>query len=151
MVFIIAPVRGAWITASAVYLGVFSFEDAALMGLSFASAAAFIASQSNILDSSRNCFVPMCGFCIISTAPYSSAFKTVSEFLSARLETIMVGTGCWLISLCRNVTPSMRGISTSRVMTSGTSSLILSAAMYGSAAVAMTSRCGSADIIPERV
>src|SRR5512145_254187 len=44
---------------------------------------------------------------------------------------------------CRNVMPSILGISTSRVMTSGASSFIRSTAMIGSAADAMTSISGS--------
>lgn len=39
------------------------------------------------------------------------------------------GTGCWLMSLRKNVSPSMRGISMSSVMTSGASARIFSAAV----------------------
>ena len=38
-------------------------------------AAALTASQSSIRDSSRNCLVPMRGFAMMSTAPYSSALQ----------------------------------------------------------------------------
>jgi hypothetical protein len=55
------------------------------------------------------------------------------------------GIGCWLMSFLRNVSPSMRGISMSRVMTSGTCSLMRSAATNGSPAVAITSISGSDD------
>jgi len=61
------------------------------------------------------------------------------------------GIGCWLMSLCRNVIPSMRGISTSSVMTSGISREIRSAAMNGSAAVPITSMPGSEDRMSESV
>src|SRR3989304_1038768 len=58
--------------------------------------------------------------------------------------------GCWLMTFWRNVRPSMRGISTSSVMTSGPSCAILSAARSGSLAVPMTSRSLSDDIRAER-
>ena len=47
------------------------------------------------------------------------------------------------MSLRRKVSPSMRGISMSRVMTSGTSLLIFSTATSGSTTAAMTSMSGS--------
>ena len=66
---------------------------------------------------------------------------------SARLEQMTTGMGCWLMIFCRNVSPSMRGISISSVITSGICSAILSAATKGSPAVPITSMAGSADRI----
>ena len=62
------------------------------------------------------------GFRMTSTAPASSACISVSLPSSTSEEHITTGIGCWLISLRRKVMPSIRGISTSRVMTSGASS-----------------------------
>ena len=61
---------------------------------------------------------------MMSTAPYSSALRVLCAPSSARLEQITTGIGCWLMIFCRKVRPSMRGISMSRVITSGTCSLI---------------------------
>ena len=49
------------------------------------------------------------------------------------------GSGWCCINFSRNVSPSIRGISTSRINTSGRSSAILSRAAYGSTAVPTTS------------
>ena len=78
-------------------------------------------------------------------------YNAVSDPMSVRLEHMTTGIGCWLMILCRKEMPSMRGISTSRVMTSGTATLIRSAAMKGSAAVAITSICGSDERISAMV
>ncbi len=80
---------------------------------------------------------------MISTAPYSSAFSALCAPSSARLEQITTGIGCCAMIFCRKVRPSMRGISMSSVITSGTCSRILSAATKGSEAVAITSIAGS--------
>ena len=56
---------------------------------------------------------------MISTAPYSRALKVLSAPSSARLEQITTGIGCWLMIFLRKVSPSMRGISMSSVITSG--------------------------------
>ena len=88
---------------------------------------------------------------MISTAPYSSAFSVVCAPSSARLEQITTGIGCWLMIFCRNVRPSMRGISISSVITSGTWSRIRSAATNGSLAVPITSMAGSSDRTSLRV
>ena len=88
---------------------------------------------------------------MISTAPESRARMMVSEPFSAKLEQITTGIGYWDMSLRRKVKPSIRGISTSRVITSGTSRLIRSAAIKGSPAVAMIWISGSLDNTSERV
>ena len=86
-----------------------------------------------------------------STAPYSSALSVLCAPSSARLEQITTGIGCWAMIFCRNVSPSMRGISISRVITSGVCSRIRSAATKGSAAVPMTSISGSLESTSLRV
>ena len=59
---------------------------------------------------------------------------------------MITGMGCCAMILRRNVSPSMRGISISSVITSGTRSPMRSAAAtYGSHAVAITSIIGSVD------
>jgi hypothetical protein len=78
-----------------------------------------------------------------STAPASSACRSVSEPASVSDEHMTTGIGLCAISLRRKVMPSMRGISTSSVMTSGISSWIFRAAMNGSEATAMISMSGS--------
>ena len=60
--------------------------------------------------------------------------------------TMMTGSGWCSISLRRNVSPSMRGISMSSVTTSGSCCRIRSRAMNGSAAVPTTSRSRSSRI-----
>ena len=100
-------------------------------------------SQILTRDSSKNSFVPSFGFVMISTAPFASAASATSEPAPVRVEQMTTGIGCWLMSLSRNVKPSIRGISMSSVMTSGGCALIRSTATYGSAATAMTSICGS--------
>ncbi len=87
-----------------------------------APAAALTASQSVTRESSRNCLVPSRGLVTMSTAPYSRALKVLCAPSSARLEQMTTGIGCWLMIFLRKVSPSMRGISISSVITSGTCS-----------------------------
>ena len=110
----------------------------------FARAAALTESHIRILDSRRNSGIPTRGLRMTSTAPASSACIIVADPSSVSEEHITTGTGCCAMSLRRNVMPSMRGISTSSVMTSGTSSWMRRAATNGSGAVPMTSISGSA-------
>jgi hypothetical protein len=56
-----------------------------------------------------------------STAPASIARNAVSDPASASEEQITTGIGCWLMIFWTKVMPSMRGISTSQRITSGTS------------------------------
>lgn len=114
-------------------------------------AAAFTVSQIRICDSSMNRLVSICGLVIISTAPSSSARIPVVVPCSVRLLMITTGIGCWVIIFRRKVSPSIRGISTSRVITSGTSSAMYLAATKGSEAVPITSSSGSLSMIPLRV
>ena len=73
-------------------------------------------------DSSRNARVPTCGLGMTSTAPASSASSSVAEPASVSVEQMITGIGRCAMILRRKVMPSMRGISTSRMMTSGTTS-----------------------------
>jgi hypothetical protein len=116
-----------------------------------ALAAAFTASQMRIRDSIRASATPIFGLRMMSTAPASRAWSRVSDPASTSDEHITTGIGCWAISLRRKVMPSMRGISTSRVMTSGISSRMRLAATNGSEATPITSICGSDSSTAARV
>ena len=56
---------------------------------------------------------------MMSTAPYSSALNVLCAPSSARLEQMTTGIGCWVMIFFRKVSPSIRGISISSVITSG--------------------------------
>ena len=86
----------------------------------------------------------------MSTAPYSSALRVVAAPLS-QAGTYDDGNGVLTMIFCRNVNPSIRGISMSNRITSGTWALILSAATKGSDAVALTSMAGSPESISLKV
>src|SRR5688572_15376944 len=79
------------------------------------------------------------GLATKSIAPSSSARKVTSAPCWVSEETITTGIGRRRIRFSRNVMPSMRGISTSSVMTSGLRLLMRSRAAYGSLAVPTTS------------
>ena len=128
------PATGAGIMTSAVS---FASGPSCLAGFSGrvpgarfsrARAAAFTASQMRMLASCRNCGTSIRGLRITSTAPASSACINVADPSSVSDEHITTGSGCCAISLRRKVMPSIRGISTSSVMTSGTSSWMRRAA-----------------------
>ncbi len=70
-------------------------------------------------NSASPCASEARGFAITSTAPSSSARSDASASRSVCDDTITTGMGCSRISFSRKVRPSMRGISTSRVITSG--------------------------------
>ena len=78
-----------------------------------------------------------------STAPSSIARIVAVAPRAVRLETITTGNGLSRITFSRNSSPSIFGISTSRVMTSGLSALIASRASSGSEAWPITSMPGS--------
>ena len=69
------------------------------------------------------------GFVTKSTAPSSNARIAVWQPFSVREETMTTGIGLARISFSRNASPSIRGISTSKVSTSGCRLLIFSQAM----------------------
>ena len=74
-----------------------------------------------------------------STAPNSSARIVISEPRSVKDDTITTGIGRRRMSFSRKSRPSMRGISTSSVSTSGFVCLISSRATRGSGAWPTTS------------
>ena len=84
------------------------------------------------------------GLAMKSTAPISSASSVISAPACVNVEIITTGIGRSVMILRRNDTPSMCGISTSSVTTSGLSALILSRATIGSGAVPTTLISGSA-------
>src|SRR6056297_1211679 len=106
-------------------------------------AAAFTASEIVTLDSSKNCLVPIFGFWIISTAPYSIALRALEEPVSDLLEQMITGSGFSDIKRFRKVSPSILGISISRIITSGRLISIFRIAIIGSGAVANSSIPGS--------
>ena len=112
------------------------FKDATL-----AVAAIFNFVTSSFIKISTLFTDTSSGFVIKSTAPASIASNTA---LLIPL-TIITGRGYWGISLLTNSIPSIFGISTSQVITSGSYASILSLASNGSEAVATTSIPGSAE------
>lgn len=90
--------------------------------------------------------MPGFGFDTKSTAPSSSARRVTSDPRSESDETMITGVGRRRISRSRKSMPSMRGISTSSVITSGLNRRIISRATIGSGATPTTSRSGSAPI-----
>ena len=79
-----------------------------------------------------------------STAPSASAAMVVSVPRAVIEETMTTGIGLRRITFSRNEMPSISGISTSRVMTSGLSILMSSRACSAEFAVPTTSISGSA-------
>ncbi|CFN82244.1 Uncharacterised protein [Bordetella pertussis] len=86
--------------------------------------------------------IPSLGLVTKSIAPSSSARSVISPPRSVSDDTITTGMGRSRISFSRKSRPSMRGISTSSVSTSGLCFLISSRATSGSGAVATTSMSG---------
>ncbi|MNT54395.1 hypothetical protein D3C72_1915570 [compost metagenome] len=78
------------------------------------------------------------GLATKSTAPSSSASSVSLAPFLVSVETITTGVGRRRISLSRNCSPFMLGISISSVTTSGLSVLIFSRASIGSVAVPTT-------------
>ncbi len=99
---------------------------------------AFEAVRTFSVISSASCFrpsaTPILGLATKSIAPSSSAFSVTSAPRSVSVDTITTGIGRRRISLDRKSMPSMRGISTSSVMTSGFRLRIISRAANGSLA-----------------
>ncbi len=109
----------------------------------WATAATRILSTICAARSLRPLASPTRGLATKSTAPSSSAFIVTSAPRSVSVEIITTGIGRKRIRRPRKSMPSIRGISTSSVMTSGLSSRIISRATKGSLAVPMhsMSRC----------
>jgi hypothetical protein len=78
-----------------------------------------------------------------STAPSSSALIAVAAPFSVMLDTITTGKGRRRMTLSRKSRPFMFGISTSSVITSGSSALIAARASIASPACPTTSMEGS--------
>ncbi|MNZ98079.1 hypothetical protein D3C78_1173510 [compost metagenome] len=104
-----------------------------------ATAATRILSTISLASSLRPLATPTRGLATKSTAPSSSAFMVTSAPRSVSVEIISTGMGRKRISRPRKSMPSMRGISTSSVITSGSISRIISRAIRGSLAVPMHS------------
>ena len=104
-----------------------------------ALAAAFTASTKPLERSPKNSRRPMRGLVTKLTAPAARACMVVSQPASVSVEHMTTGVGRSAISLRKNVMPSMRGISTSRTITSGQALSSLGHANTGSWAVATTS------------
>jgi len=102
--------------------------------LTWALAAVRILSTISVDNSLRPDETPMRGLATKSIAPISSARMVISAPFSVSVDTITTGMGRNRISLDRKSSPSMRGISTSSVITSGFNSRIISRATKGSLA-----------------
>ena len=94
-----------------------------------ARAACLTFSTSTAPYSARPRATSMRGLATKSTAPSASASSVTAAPASVSEDTISTGIGRSRIRLRRKVRPSMRGISTSRVSTSGASCLIFSRAI----------------------
>jgi len=109
-----------------------------------ALAAAFTTETSSSELSVRNCLSPSLGLVTIATAPAAIASMVVWTPFSVRVEQMTTGVGRSAMILRRKVMPSMRGISTSRTITSGHCCFMRSMAISGSAAACSTSIPGTA-------
>ncbi len=116
--------------------------SAAGRGLGRDLAATRIFSAIRSLYSTKPSRKPSLGLVTKSTAPNSSARIVTSELRSVSDDTITTGIGRNRIKRSRKSSPSIRGISTSSVRTSGLCCLIKSRATKGSGATATTSISG---------
>ena len=103
-----------------------------------ARAAAFTASTRCDEASSKNRFTPIFGLVMMLRAPAANACMVVSAPCSVNEEHTTTGVGRVPMTCLRKEIPSMRGISTSNVMTSGHSFFMCSMANSGSDATPMT-------------
>src|SRR5450830_1878040 len=110
-------------------------EGAVTIRLIWAAAAIRIFSTICADNSLKPSATPILGLATKSTAPNSSAFIVTSAPRSVKVEIMTTGIGRKRISRPKKSMPSMRGISMSRVRTSGFSSRIISLAINGSLAV----------------
>ena len=116
-----------------------------------APAAARIFVRISSLNSASVPATSILGFETKSIAPSSSALSVISAPRSVSDDTITTGMGRSRIRFARNVRPSMRGISTSSVRTSGLVSLMRSRATMGSEAVPTTSMSAAVLRISTRI
>ena len=110
--------------------------------LTLAWDAARILSAIISVYSSMTLWIEILGLVTKSTAPNSNARRVISEPRSVSDDTITTGIGRSRISFSRNSSPSIFGISTSSVSTSGLVCLIRSRATKGSGATPTTSISG---------
>ncbi len=85
------------------------------------------------------CAMAVLGLVTKSVAPSSKARMVISEPRSVSVETITTGIGRKRINFSKKSSPSILGISTSKVSTSGFNCLIISLATNGSGAAPTTS------------
>ena len=130
---------------------VLSFETGFTLLRMCACAAALTFPHNSMVESSSSALVFTFGLAITSTAPYSNANNAESVPFSVKVEITTTGIGCWDINFFKKVNPSIRGISISRVITSGLHSLILSTAINGSAATPIISIIGSVSKMETKV
>ena len=104
--------------------------------------AARILSAISSVYSRMPLWIEIFGLVTKSTAPSSSARMVISEPRSVSEDTITTGIGRSRISFSRKSRPSIFGISTSSVSTSGLVCLISSRATSGSGATPTTSMSG---------
>src|SRR6202162_1249011 len=112
-------------------------------GRIWACAAFFTLEMISPAASLIPCATSTTGLATKSTAPKLSASSATAAPCCVSDEHMTTGMGRNRMRLRRNARPSMRGISTSSVSTSGLSDLIFSRATYGSGAVPTTSMPGS--------
>src|ERR1700733_508493 len=130
-------------TASASWLSTTASDGTSSNGRTWACAAIFTLEMISREDSLMPWMTSTVGLATKSTAPKLSASSATVAPFCVREEHITTGMGRSRMRLRKNARPSMRGISTSSVSTSGLSNLIFSRATYGSGAVPMTSMSGS--------
>ena len=112
-----------------------------MRGRSRVTAAIFTLAGS----SSNECLFSGDGLATQSKAPISSALMVASAPLLVSVETMITGIGRSRMIFSRNSRPSIFGISTSSVMTSGLSALMASRASSGLLASPTTLMAGSLD------
>ncbi|SUY92046.1 Uncharacterised protein [Comamonas terrigena] len=130
---------GATPGAAPLAAGAMAGRAAGTARCTWATAATRILSTIWLARSCRPLATPTRGLATKSTAPSSSARMVTSAPRSVSVEIISTGMGRRRIRRPRKSIPSMRGISTSSVITSGLSSRIISRAINGSLAVPMHS------------
>src|SRR6476620_10803963 len=138
MTFSVEPRRGAALCGAGTCLG-----TAGAMRRGRAAAAARIFSVICAAYSRMPLAMPILGFGMKSTAPSSSARSVASEPRSVSVDIMMTGIGRKRMSFSRKSRPSIRGISMSSVITSGSRLRIISRATSGSGALPTTHIPGS--------
>src|SRR5580658_1345831 len=130
-------------TASASWRSTTTIDGTSSSGRTWACAAIFTLEMISREDSLMPWMTSTVGLATKSTAPKESASSATAAPCCVSEEHITTGMGRSRMRLRRKASPSMRGISTSSVSTSGLSNLIFSRATYGSGADPTTSMPGS--------